>query len=554
MMSTRSQICREQHEKHTPKDRNNARMIMLGVAGIAAAAMLSAGYDLDTAVAEELRVRGGLPNYFAKLAKGGDVRIAYFGGSITMADGWRVKTFAHFKSAFPAVNFIEINAAISGTGTDYGACRAGEHVLPQKPDLVFVEFRVNGGDRASAEGIVRQIRRSDPNTDICFVYTINEQMVAALSEGKTPPFGAVLESIANAYGIPSIDMGLEVVKQLQTGQLIFKADTVPAGKAVFAKDGTHPGNEGHSIYRDVIVRSFEAMRGAGKPGPHVIPSPLEARPWESTYMMPITSATISAEWMPVDRAKDSVFTKDSTRTAKMMPYAVKSGTKGASITVKFNGIRAGLIDIASPKETVLAAVIDGKAPVMIPRKETFRKEQSAARFFFTPDQEPGEHTVRFEIAEIADGVEYYVGPILVIGAPSSAQVRPVIVTIADAGFSSTGSWNPSSLKGANDTKSLYSFTPGAAAAWAVPVSVTGRTRVSFYRIHSPKEPNDQKMQIEIIAGGASSKQVIDTSIGSESGWIDLGVFALKGAGDSVVVTKIAGANTRVNAVKFESVE
>ncbi|MEK6796509.1 MAG: hypothetical protein AABZ39_17155 [Spirochaetota bacterium] len=514
-------------------------------------AVQAPAYDHDTSVAEEFRVRGGLPNFFAKIARGKDVRIAYFGGSITMADGWRVKTFAYFKSAFPAVNFIEINAAISGTGTDYGACRVGEHVVSQKPDLVFVEFRVNGGDRASAEGIVRQIWRNDPSADICFVYTINEQMVASASEGKTPPFGTVLESIANTYGIPSIDMGLEVVRQLQIGSLIFKADSAPAGKAIFAKDGTHPGDEGHSIYRDVIVRSFEAMRGTGKSGAHTMPSALEARPWESTYMMPITSARLSAEWTPVDRAKDSVFMKDSVRTTKMMPYAVKSGAKGASITVKFNGIRAGLIDIASPKETVLSAVVDGKVPVMISRKETFRKEQSAGRFFFIPDQEPGEHTVRFEIAEIADGVEYYVGPILVIGA-ASPMGKPVVVTVSDAGFSSTGSWNASSLKGANDSKSLYSFTPGATASWAVPASVTGRTRISFYRIHSPKEPNDQKMQIEVVTGGTSSKQVIDTSIGTESGWIDLGVFSLTGSGDKVVVTKTAGANTRVNAVKFES--
>ena len=43
----------------------------------------------DAKTAEELRVRDGLPNVFAKLAASGPVRIAYLGGSITAANGWR---------------------------------------------------------------------------------------------------------------------------------------------------------------------------------------------------------------------------------------------------------------------------------------------------------------------------------------------------------------------------------------------------------------------------------------------------------------------------------
>ncbi len=121
--------------------------------------------DFDVKTAEELRARDGLPNFFAKLERGGDVRIAYLGGSITQAEGWRVKTLAHFRSGNTKANSVEINAAISGTGSTYGACRLQDHVLQHKPDLVFVEFRVNGGDLKSMEGIVRQIWDSDSKTD-----------------------------------------------------------------------------------------------------------------------------------------------------------------------------------------------------------------------------------------------------------------------------------------------------------------------------------------------------------------------------------------------------
>jgi hypothetical protein len=96
----------------------------------------------DPTIPEELRVRDGLPHFFAKLKSGGPVRIAYLGGSITAARGWRPKTFAWFQSHYPNAELIEINAAISGTGSDFGACRIVSDVLTQDPDLVFMKNRV----------------------------------------------------------------------------------------------------------------------------------------------------------------------------------------------------------------------------------------------------------------------------------------------------------------------------------------------------------------------------------------------------------------------------
>lgn len=153
--------------------------------------------------AEELRVREGLPNLFAKLAAGGPVRIAYLGGSITAANGWRPKSFAWFKMKYPNAELVEINAAISGTGADYGACRIASDVLSENPDLVFMEHRVNGGggfEAKSVEGIVRQIWKNNPHTDICLVYTLSLSMLKELQAGNQTSFGTVMETIANAYG------------------------------------------------------------------------------------------------------------------------------------------------------------------------------------------------------------------------------------------------------------------------------------------------------------------------------------------------------------------
>ena len=48
-------------------------------------------------------------------------------------------------------------------------------------DLVFIEYRVNGlGNQgiSGPEGMVRQIYRANPNTDICMVYTISQGMIS----------------------------------------------------------------------------------------------------------------------------------------------------------------------------------------------------------------------------------------------------------------------------------------------------------------------------------------------------------------------------------------
>jgi hypothetical protein len=48
------------------------------------------------------RPRGGLPNFFAKAKAGGDVSVAYLGGGITAAPGWRVFSLDRLEKDFPS--------------------------------------------------------------------------------------------------------------------------------------------------------------------------------------------------------------------------------------------------------------------------------------------------------------------------------------------------------------------------------------------------------------------------------------------------------------------
>lgn len=389
--------------------------LMLG-AMLCATAVCAGTYSHDVNVAEEFRARDGLPNFFAKLRAGGPARIAYLGGSITAAQGWRPKTLAWFRQRYPKAEIIEINPAISGTGSDYSACRLQVDVLVQKPDLVFLECRVNGGggyEAKSVEGVVRHIWKDDPDTDICFVYTLHQNMLKDLQAGKAPWFGPIQETIANAYGIPTIDLGVEIAAREKAGSLIFKGDDPVPGKLVFSKDGVHPGDEGHTVYCEVIARSMLKMEGAGQVGPHARPAPLEPLCWEEATLLPVNAAVLGAGWTPVDTENDPVYTESRQRTHAMLRGAVKCEQAGASATVKWNGTVVGLSDIPHGEPCVIEAVVDGGQPIIARREQ--KEKTRHARFWYLPEQNPGEHTVTFTVRSLPAGQSCYLGQFLIVG-------------------------------------------------------------------------------------------------------------------------------------------
>ena len=370
--------------------------------GISASMLLAvwsadgATYDHDVNLAEECRVRDGLPNVSAKLKAGEPVRIAYLGGSITAAHGWRPKTVAWFQKQYPKSEIVEINVAISGTGSDYSACRLQEDVLSQSPDLVFLECRVNGGggfERESVEGVVRHVWQQSPRTDICFVYTISRHMLKGLQAGKPPHFGRIMETIANHYGIPSIDLGVEVAKREKAGSLIFKGDAPVEGKMVFSKDGVHPGDAGHDLYCEIIARSMKRALKQATPADHALPEPLVENPWQVGTLLPIQEANLSEGWEKVDVDHDPVYTESRGRTHAMLRGAVKCSQPGVTVTVKWHGTNVGISDIPYGEPMVLEAVVDGGTPILV--KRTQREPTKHARFWYVPSQPLGNHTVTF---------------------------------------------------------------------------------------------------------------------------------------------------------------
>jgi hypothetical protein len=402
--------------------------------------------DIPLAPAVECTPRAGLPNFFAKVQAGGEVRIAYFGGSITAQNGWRVKTLAHFQKTYPQTKFSEINAAIGGTGSDLGVYRVRQDVLDKKPDLIFVEFAVNDGDAPPAqiyrcmEGIVRQAWRQAPDCDVCFVYTITEKIVGPLLEGKFPRAASAMENVAGHYGIPSIHMAMEVAKLAGEGKLLWHAplpktdaEKQAAGdKFVFAPDSVHPHPEtGHELYLQAVVRSLEPIKAASKaPGPHALPAPFVKDNFENARLIPIAEATLSAGFAPLGH--ESGLGK---QFASQLPNLHRAAKPGETVSFKFKGTDCAIYDLINTDSGQVIITLDDKPPRIAPIFDKYTAYARPSRLTIASGLPDAIHTVKIEIhpdqpdkakllaetgktidkPERYDGVAFYPGAILLMG-------------------------------------------------------------------------------------------------------------------------------------------
>ena len=400
------------NQKHTAL----SLLIMFGASYLYA----QAPYDHDVSKAEELRVRDGLPNLFKKLKAGEEITVGYIGGSITNGGLWRGKSLDWLKSEYPNATINQVNAAIGGTGPDFGACRIGNHLLAHDPDMIFIEYRVNNGGAFQGrafEGLIPQIWRHNPNAEICIVYTISKGMIQDLEQGNQTSAGALIEAVANQYGLPSIDFGVEVVKQLKNEKLIFQAKKPTDGKILFSKDGTHPVEAGHDIYRDIVVRSLQAMENHGTAGANVIPAPVKPRAFSNAAMVPVTHANFSEGWERVDLSDSTDINADLTDKnggeKTTFDEAMKTTSEGESFTLKWDGFLLGFTAVLQGKDEVkIELTTDGGAPKVYDLASRTGNRQS--KYIFTKEVEPGSHSTTVKVVKLASGKACQLGQFLIV--------------------------------------------------------------------------------------------------------------------------------------------
>lgn len=350
---------------------------------------------------KEFHKRDGLANFFLKIKISRKVQIAYFGGSITAADnGWRNMTFSWFQTKFPQTIFCQTNGTIGGTGSDLGVFRIEHDILEDKPDLVFVEFAVNDGGKTRAqvlqtmEGIIRKIWKACPNADICFVYTIEQNDISDLVNGKIHPVVRAMEELADYYGIPSIHMGIEVARLFKEGKLLFAANPVENQRTiVFTQDHCHPLSEsGHPLYAATVVKYMDQMKNHFKASPHFLATYYLSNNWEDARMINISNVEMIGNWtkLPNDQGLAAQFSKNLPSVYKGMP--------GSKLNFKFKGIALGLYDIIGPGTGMLKIRVDSKEQKVI-RFDRYCSNYRLNNIILFDRLENVIHTVEIEILE-----------------------------------------------------------------------------------------------------------------------------------------------------------
>jgi lysophospholipase L1-like esterase len=415
---------------------------MLGQAVVAAGSCLAAAPELVPAAI--CRPRDGLGNALAKLEAGKEVRIAYFGGSITAADGWRPKTLAWLRGQFSKAAVQEINATIGGTGSDLGVFRYQQDVLRHKPDLVFVEFSVNDGGTPpeaicrAMEGIVRQTWRADPAIDLCFVYTFVVGYEKDLDAGLCPQAPSAHERIAQHYGIPSINVALPVAELARRGKLVFKADKDDkspqlAGKLIFSNDGVHPLDAGHELYLQVIREAMPGIQKQSKPGPHELKAPLRSDNWEGAKLVPLSQKMLQGSWRKLDSQQGL-----AKAFGNRLPVIWEGSTPGDKIHFRFKGTMVGLYDLMGPDGGQVVWTVDDKPHGPQPRFDRYCTYHRLASVRLAENLDDQQHTATVEIhpqqpdrssvldqvrnqpgfdARRYEGTKVWVGYLMMIGDP-----------------------------------------------------------------------------------------------------------------------------------------
>ncbi|MCU0748493.1 MAG: GDSL-type esterase/lipase family protein [Akkermansiaceae bacterium] len=363
--------------------------------------------------ATEVSLRGGMPHLFEKLEKGEAVTIAYYGGSITAGPGWRNATLDWFAKQYPGSKVTELNASLGGSGSIVGVFRADHDLVSAKPDAVFIEFSLNDvadvRDRpaevaGALEGIIRKLRISKPETDICLAYTLHSSAVDLLNQGKFSASVSLHESIAEHYGIPSIHLGVEAARMAKENKLVFSAPKSPGdkdaeGRVIFSNDGTHPSEAGHALNGAAAVRGLERLRSNNKASDQAMPKALSTIPWEKAKTIAAEGhAEFSGTWEQLTASTGPGCRRFGKRFYSWFPHLFRSGTPGSSVTVRFRGTHIGLKGMEGPDSGVVSIRVDDKPPF----KQTLFTVYASAWVYVgapLPAVPMGDHTVTWTLLD-----------------------------------------------------------------------------------------------------------------------------------------------------------
>ncbi len=320
-----------------------------------AASLLS----LQAEEAPVVEVGHGVGNFLAKIERDKKAHVAFFGGSITQNAGGHSKQVPDWlRAKWPEVEFTVTNAGLSSTCSVTGAFRFEQDVLSKGPvDLLIIEFAVNDDqdamhDRRTAirglEGILRQYWAANPNGDAISVQFVNPEILAKHQAGEEAISVAAHKSVARHYGIPVVDVGLGLARE------------IAAGRKTWEKDyhETHPNPAGYAYATSLIVQPIEQSQAASAIAPRTLPEPLDPGSFGRVTRIDPQALSWLGGWKygPVSAA---LIPKGSLRKDYLDRPALRSDAAGNYLYHTFSGSSLTAFILAGPDAGQLEVSIDG---------------------------------------------------------------------------------------------------------------------------------------------------------------------------------------------------
>lgn len=338
-----------------------------------------------------------LNNTKYKLTHDKELRIAFFGGSITDGSGssdaentsYRALVTKWFSEHYPDANIITKNSSIGGTGTALGMFRCGKDVLCFEPDLIFMEFAVNDeGDEyknvaMQTESIIRTINKHNPDIDIITVITTAEPMIKYMENGIKAESVNAQTNVSSYYGLETVNVGDVLISRTSTTALTMK-DLIP--------DGLHPNDDGHKIYADGLIRYITAILDNCNPETiisHALPAKLCPSSSENARLIDIRNAD--------NLRLDGFKFKNEIKDSRFSEY-IEGNNGGDNFSFTFTGTTAALYWMGGGVSCDVLVSIDGSESFIARSWDhyvrSFRKMQVARCI---ENLEYGLHTIKITI-------------------------------------------------------------------------------------------------------------------------------------------------------------
>lgn len=330
-----------------------------------------------------------LNNTAYKLKNKKELKVLYFGGSITAGQGsgsgrgWSYFTTDWLESQYPNAKITEVNTAVGGQGAYLGLFRSDRDVIAHKPDLVFIEFAMNDlyqgfskeQSTVLAESLIRKINKELPETDIVIVLTTDKSRLQ-LNFANAQAY----KEVGDYYGIPVINVGYALKKELDKGEKTWD---------YYAGDIVHPTDAGHQLYADTVTAELKNLL------PSSPKAPTSHKLSKTTYISNIieNTQTLQADEIGANSDWNNRKSRGWVESITKFPKQLAPKNKGAEITIVFEGTTFGLL-AEIKRDSTVSLTIDDKETVMLKEKDATNEVE---RYVFD-NLAKGKHKVKIKYA------------------------------------------------------------------------------------------------------------------------------------------------------------